>query len=135
MARHVSAQWREGQHQETPYHEEDVHAGQHQDERGESTSAALDPSGIRGNKGNKPPPPVTVDVSTPTYAPTGSDSPIPIIACLTCQGRRWRLRSTPKTGGEWLWLCATCADYAEGISQGEGQAAGTHYHTPTEAPQ
>jgi len=39
-----------------------------------------------------------------------SHEEIPTSSCSVCGGRRWRLRSTPKNGGEWLWLCAACAD-------------------------
>jgi len=39
-----------------------------------------------------------------------SHDPLPIMGCPACSGRRWRLRSTPQTGGEWLWACAACAD-------------------------
>jgi len=37
--------------------------------------------------------------------PTGAHG-----VCPVCSGRRWRLRSTPQTGGAWLWVCAACAD-------------------------
>jgi len=39
-----------------------------------------------------------------------SHDPLPITVCPACSGRRWRLRSTPQTGGAWLWVCAGCAD-------------------------
>jgi len=35
---------------------------------------------------------------------------LPSTSCPACSGRRWRLRSTPQVGGEWLWTCAACAD-------------------------
>jgi len=31
-------------------------------------------------------------------------------ACRHCNGRTWRLRETPQSGGGWLWICAACAD-------------------------
>ncbi len=39
-----------------------------------------------------------------------SHDPLPIMVCPACSGRRWRLRSTPQTGGAWLWVCAACTD-------------------------
>ncbi len=42
-----------------------------------------------------------------------SHDPLPIMGCPACSGRRWRLRSTPQTGGAWLWVCAACADAAQ----------------------
>jgi len=37
-----------------------------------------------------------------TCPPTG--------ACGSCGGYHWRLWSTPKSGGVWLFACAACAD-------------------------
>ncbi len=31
-------------------------------------------------------------------------------ACRHCNGRTWRLRETPDSGGGWLWICAACAE-------------------------
>jgi len=31
-------------------------------------------------------------------------------ACGHCNGRVWRLRETPQSGGGWLWICAACAE-------------------------
>jgi len=39
-----------------------------------------------------------------------SHDPLPLMGCPACSGRRWRLRSTPQTGGAWLWVCAACTD-------------------------
>jgi len=71
----------------------------------------------------------------PTYAPTESASPIPITPCPVCTGRRWRLHSTPKVGGKWLWVCAACADRATGVNVDEDQVVERDRHTLTEAPQ
>jgi len=39
-----------------------------------------------------------------------SQEAIPTAACPRCDRRAWRLRTTPSTGGAWLWACAACAD-------------------------
>ncbi len=46
-----------------------------------------------------------------------SHEEIPTGSCPACAGRRWRLRSTPKNGGEWLWVCAACADAVQAATE------------------
>jgi len=41
---------------------------------------------------------------------------LPITTCPACGGRRWRLRTTPQTGGSWRWACAACADAVQTVA-------------------
>jgi hypothetical protein len=46
-----------------------------------------------------------------------SREPIPTVPCAGCGGRVWRLRETPQSAGDWLWVCAACADAVQAATE------------------
>ncbi len=83
------------------------------------TTPAAAPASVVKRVKKKTSPPIVPIVTE--ALPTGAHGECPV-----CHGRTWRLRTTPRSGGAWLWACASCADHADHaavVAQDDGEGS------------